>query len=160
PNDPTSLLRSRFFGDHRPCFPDLQFAGYDVRQAAFTGRRSEAPPVGAEQDIVDGQAVPAESQQFLTEDRIPDPDRLIEAGRSEPLAVRAEADTTHEPTVPGERLHLPAGRRVPDLDHPVLAGGSEEPTVRAEGYTEHPGGVTEEGMNSSARRRIPDRHPL
>src|SRR3954467_10752260 len=66
--------------------------------------------------------------------RVPDPDRLVDAGRGEPTAVGVEGHAVDRVAVGLERADLPAGRRGPDPDRPVGPPRGEPGAVGAEGH--------------------------
>src|SRR5262249_52329875 len=75
-----------------------------------------------------------EDEEFLAADRLPDPHRLVEAGRRQGPAIGVEGHAGDPTGMPLEGEQLLAAGRVPDPHGLVVTGRGQAPAVGAEGY--------------------------
>src|SRR5271165_3924468 len=86
--------------------------------------------------------------------RVPQPARLVHAGREDGSSVGTEQCLPDVPFVL-EHKHRRPGQAVPNAGRPVITGGEHEAAVRAEGHAPHAAGVAQAFHKGLASPRVP-----
>ncbi len=118
--------------------------------------RGEMLAIGAEHDVDDFAAVPAQGIYLATRGRVPESDNPVAAGRGEVAAVGAECDL-EEAIV---RLVNPedsfAVVHLPNAEGPIPPHGGQSSSLRTEVEAGHCPSVPLEDMQRCSGRDIPD----